>query len=459
MALRAALRRFSSKPVPLGLPSPVSLRESAGNFFNQVTSAVRSFSSFRSERFWLKIDIQLLALLIFNFCLRMKFFKAVAVGFSGLSVVLAQDDACHSAHKAKTDCVTDSKCSWCEASAVPSACYTKENAAKLPSAVFTCGASRRQSELLPREQVEKMGVVWRGNSSKTSSHELLQDTEMPKDFSWCNKDGKSYCTMSRNQHIPQYCGSCWAHGAISALGDRIKIARKAQGIDINLAVQHLLNCGGVGSCKGGSVDGPYQWLKDISDKGTGISYETANPYVACSSDSSEGFCSHVDTSCKAANVARTCGSFSQEGGPCTGLGYFPNATITDYGSISGADAMMKEIFNRGPISCGVDANPLLNYESGIIKTKGEGVDHVVSVVGWGTDPKDGMYWIVRNSWGEYWGEMGYFRVAKGALMLEDQCAWAVPGTFTAAERDNQVHCHEGGDNCKAKEAKEDQIVV
>ena len=33
-------------------------------------------------------------------------------------------------------------------------------------------------------------------------------------------------------------------------------------------------------------------------------------------DSSEGFCSHVDTSCKAANVARTCGSFSQEGGPC-----------------------------------------------------------------------------------------------------------------------------------------------
>jgi len=25
-------------------------------------------------------------------------------------------------------------------------------------------------------------------------------------------------------------------------------------------VQHLLNCGGVGSCKGGTVDGPYQRL-------------------------------------------------------------------------------------------------------------------------------------------------------------------------------------------------------
>ena len=29
----------------------------------------------------------------------------------------------------------------------------------------------------------------------------------------------------------------------------------------------------------------------------------------------------------------------QEGGPCTGLSDYPNATITDYGSISGADAM------------------------------------------------------------------------------------------------------------------------
>ena len=178
---------------------------------------------------------------------------------------------------------------------------------------FAAAQGNRRSELLPRAEVEKLGIVWRGNATnQQSTHDLLEATEYPSDFSWCNKDGKSYCTMSRNQHIPQYCGSCWAHGAISALGDRIKIARNAQGVDINLAVQHLLNCGGVGTCKGGSVDGPYQWLMEISKKGTGISYETANPYVACSSDSDEGFCKHVDTSCKALNVARTCGSFSQE---------------------------------------------------------------------------------------------------------------------------------------------------
>jgi len=53
--------------------------------------------------------------------------------------------------------------------------------------------------------------------------------------------------------------------------------------------------------------------------------------------------------------------------------------------------------------------------------------------------------------------MGYVRVAFGALNVEDQCAWATPKTFTALEFDNQVHCHEGGDNCAQKSTKE--IVV
>merc|ERR1719183_2959087 len=126
-------------------------------------------------------------------------------------------------------------------------------------------------------------------------------------MNWCDKDGKNYCSMSRNQHIPQYCGSCWAHGSVSALADRVKIARNAKGIDINLSVQHLLNCGGVGSCHGGSVDGPYQWMHDISTKtGSGLSYETSQPYMACSSESEEGFCPKANWECSAMNTARTC---------------------------------------------------------------------------------------------------------------------------------------------------------
>jgi cathepsin X len=275
----------------------------------------------------------------------------------------------------------------------------------------------------------------------------MKTEDLPANYDWRNIDGVNYCTMSRNQHIPQYCGSCWAHGSVSALGDRVKIARKAQGIDINLAVQHILNCFEVGSCHGGSVDGPYQKLAEMSKSGTGIAYETSNPYMACSSESKEGFCGAADWTCNAMNVARTCSTFPPEG-KCVGLSSYPNVTISEFGSISGADAMAKEIHERGPISCGIDAGPILNYTGGIASMAGDGIDHVISVVGWGTDSSSGKeYWIVRNSWGEFWGEMGYVRVEKGnnALHLEEQCSWAVVDTWT----EHNFPCYEGGENCEA----------
>ena len=46
--------------------------------------------------------------------------------------------------------------------------------------------------------------------------------------------------QAKNQHIPQYCGSCWAQAAASSLSDRIKIARKAAWPDINISPQVCL---------------------------------------------------------------------------------------------------------------------------------------------------------------------------------------------------------------------------
>ena len=53
------------------------------------------------------------------------------------------------------------------------------------------------------------------------------------------------------------------------------------------------------------------------------------------------------------------------GGKCVGLKNYPNATIAEYGEVQGADDMAKEIWARGPISCGIDAVPILNYTVGI----------------------------------------------------------------------------------------------
>ena len=43
---------------------------------------------------------------------------------------------------------------------------------------------------------------------------------------------------------------------------------------------------------------------------------------------------------------------------------------------------------------------------------------MVQLVGYGTDSKDGDYWIVRNSWGTEWGEDGYIRLKRES---ETQC--------------------------------------
>lgn len=63
-----------------------------------------------------------------------------------------------------------------------------------------------------------------------------------------------------------------------------------------------------------------------------------------------------------------------------------------------------EIFARGPVATGVNAEPLVSYTGGIVQDRNilhMLVNHIVSIVGWGTDEETGeQYWIVRNSWGQ-----------------------------------------------------------
>jgi len=281
----------------------------------------------------------------------------------------------------------------------------------------------------------------------------IDPEDLPDNFNWGDVDGKSYLTHSLNQHIPQYCGSCWAHGALSSLGDRIKITNSSMD-EINLSIQYILNCGGrmAGSCHGGSHTGAYSFIK----KSGFVPYDTCLPYMACSSESKEGFCQHVDTTCSGINTCKTCDTFGGMGGKCTEIDFFPNATIAEHGTYSyvtsagnAAHQIMAEIYARGPVATGVNAEPLVEYSGGIVtdtKIWHMMVNHIVSIVGWGTDEETGdKFWIVRNSWGQYWGELGYFRILMGhnALGIEMEAAWATPGSFTV----QNYPCYENGENC------------
>ena len=90
--------------------------------------------------------------------------------------------------------------------------------------------------------------------------------------------------------------------------------------------------------------------------------------------------------------------------------------------------MQQEIFARGPISCSLyDGVPEFHcYAGGVINTTAHfaTTTHVVSLLGWGTDAASGQdYWVARHSGGTYWGERGFFRIARGrdTLRIESFC--------------------------------------
>ena len=80
------------------------------------------------------------------------------------------------------------------------------------------------------------------NNTEYLDVNVLETSNIPNEFTWQDQNGTNYLTKNLNQHIPSYCGSCWAHGSVSALSDRIKIMRKAKFPDINLSIQFQLRC-------------------------------------------------------------------------------------------------------------------------------------------------------------------------------------------------------------------------
>lgn len=99
------------------------------------------------------------------------------------------------------------------------------------------------------------------------------------------------------------------------------------------------------------------------------------------------------------------------------------ASISSYGSVKfdaknpDDDTAMMAAIQRGPVSIAIQASSHIFqlYTGGVVSgpSCGTRLDHGVLLVGYGTDPKLGDYWVVKNSWGAMWGEQGYVRLARG----------------------------------------------
>mmetsp|Transcript_9202 Transcript_9202/g.9162 ORF Transcript_9202/g.9162 Transcript_9202/m.9162 type:complete len:622 (+) Transcript_9202:3-1868(+) len=247
-------------------------------------------------------------------------------------------------------------------------------------------------------------------------HQLLKASDLPAAWDWRNVSGQNYVSWTKNQHIPQYCGSCWAHGPTSSLSDRINILRGNKWPRITLAPQVILNCHGGGSCNGGNPGGVYEFIAThgITDD-TCQQYTAANPEVA---------------SCSPVQNCMTCWELSNRTN-CPAVSNPITYKVSQYGAVNGAFRMKAEIYKNGPIGCGIQATPRFeNYTSGVYEEfiPWISINHEIAVVGWGVADDGTEYWIGRNSWGTYWGQEGFFyiKMYENNLGIETDCDWGIP---------------------------------
>ena len=83
-------------------------------------------------------------------------------------------------------------------------------------------------------------------------------------------------------------------------------------------------------------------------------------------------------------------------------------------------AIQTEIMTSGPVEASFTVyQDFLTYRSGVYRhTSGSELGvQAVKILGWGVDSGT-PYWIVANSWNQYWGNNGYFWILSGV----DECS-------------------------------------
>jgi len=212
----------------------------------------------------------------------------------------------------------------------------------------------------------------------------------PTAFDWRNISGINWAVPILNQHIPQYCGSCWAHGSVSAMADRANILFKDTRPMFMPSPQWVINQETCGDCGGGDDGCVWQLAGKYH-----IPSVTCLPYLA-KDDSTTHNCYTCDPS-----------------GTCTDYKQYMGIKVTNPISLNGYSQVTAEIAANGPISCDMYVTTAFeNYSGGIFSgTSPSGANHVISLLGYGVDPVQGAYLIGRNSWGSDWGPYsGFFLI-------------------------------------------------
>jgi len=227
---------------------------------------------------------------------------------------------------------------------------------------------------------------------------------LPVSFDWRSKDGHSYIGGVRSQGS---CGSCYAFGASAAAEGSYNVATGNYDSNCSdFSEAYIAWClsempaysSHFSGCNGADYD--YQELQALVD--VGIVDESYFPYV--DSDNQSCAAGTVDApKTKFENWYRVgCADYDAIKTAIMTYGVVDAAVYvtTDFQNYSGG------VYSDNNTSC--SGNPCYNTTT----------NHAISLVGWGHDATKGDYWILRNSWGDSWGEGGYMRLAVSSAHVD-----------------------------------------
>ncbi|KAL6010369.1 putative cysteine protease rd19d [Asimina triloba] len=230
---------------------------------------------------------------------------------------------------------------------------------------------------------------------------------LPENFDWREKGA---VTQVKFQTILRgVCGSCWAFSSIGAVEGAHFIAT---GKLLSLSAQQLVDCDHTcdlkhkddcnNGCHGGLMTNAYKYLMDVG----GLEEESSYPYTG-------------------------------KGGDCK---FKPEKIAVKVVNFTNIPLDEKEIaanlVHNGPLAASIHASGnvyycllahilFMTYVGGVscpLICPKKHINHGVLLVGYGSKGFSLLrlgyrhYWIIKNSWGEQWGEEGYYRLCRGHNM-------------------------------------------